>query len=292
MMLHTARALLLAPILLAATYALAQPFGGASVSRVEVSPASPVLTRPFSISVKGVIHACAEFRSSHTLSGMTLVVDIKVIEIQTLVACPDPSNWTIVERVTESLAPGAYAIAVSLDGARPELVRGISLEVPADSNPVYRNDALQVEISAVDSTSQPGAYQDVVFEYVQGDAWRLVDYKPARPIRVGEINSVELTLTKSFPVQSFLDVKGIFPNGCPHVGKISVRMEATTFRVVMYYDNASVFPPKPIACIQALIPFREIIPLQVYALPAGEYSYTVNDAFTGTFVLERDNELD
>jgi len=43
-------------------------------------------------------------------------------------------------------------------------------------------------------------------------------------------------------------------------------------------------------CIQVIAPFEETIPLEVYGLPAGTYTFEVNGV-QGTFNLEMDNML-
>jgi hypothetical protein len=46
-----------------------------------------------------------------------------------------------------------------------------------------------------------------------------------------------------------------------------------------------------VACTQALVPFERMVPLQVYGLPSGIYSYIVNGEIEGSFELTEDNTL-
>ena len=45
------------------------------------------------------------------------------------------------------------------------------------------------------------------------------------------------------------------------------------------------------ACTLAMVPFKHVMPLDVYDLPAGVYEYSVNDEFSGSFTLTTDNRL-
>ena len=44
-------------------------------------------------------------------------------------------------------------------------------------------------------------------------------------------------------------------------------------------------------CTQAVRPFTEVIPLSVYGLEAGTYTYEVNGEFSGQFTLQQDNVI-
>ena len=162
----------------------------------------------------------------------------------------------------------------------------------AGDTPVYDNGILT--IPAVDSVEQLGFYQDAEFRLMEDGRWELLEARtgslitPMATEGFEGIADVEIVKTDSFPVQIFLKLSGQFSSGCGAVGTIGYNLENNHFNVFVYY---AYYDATEITCTQAIVSFEEIIPLPVYSLPAGEYSYSVNDAFTGVFALERDNEL-
>ena len=160
----------------------------------------------------------------------------------------------------------------------------------ADSNPVYRDDIQTMKIPAVDVGAKPGFYQDVTVEFFQDDKWRLVSALEGK--EVAEIEQVTLIKTDTAPAQVFLRISGAFSNGCPQIGQISHRLVGNTFEVSVYYaNNAWLRNPGEIACTLAIVPFTRTIPLPVYGLPAGDYNYSLNGRFTGSFNLATENVL-
>ncbi|NLF65205.1 MAG: hypothetical protein GX579_11470, partial [Chloroflexi bacterium] len=100
-----------------------------------------------------------------------------------------------------------------------------------------------------------------------------------------EIESVEILLLESFPVQVNVIVSGNLPNACWTLNEPRPRREGNTFIVSLI---ASRLPDE--VCTEALVPFDQVIPLDVVGLPAGTYSVTVNGT-TDTFTLDVDNVL-
>lgn len=161
----------------------------------------------------------------------------------------------------------------------------------ADANPVYLDEIQTMKVPAVDVAAKPGFYQDVTVEFFQDDKWRLVSASEGKEIT--EIEQVILIQTDSDPVQVFLKVSGEFSNGCPQLGQISHRLVGNTFEVSVYYQNNGwLHNPELFVCTLAIQPFNRVIPLPVYALPAGDYHYSVNGKFTGWFNLASDNVLE
>ncbi len=161
----------------------------------------------------------------------------------------------------------------------------------ADSNPVYLEDIQTMKVPAVDVAARPGFYQDVTVEFFQDDKWRLVSALEGK--EVAEIEQVTLIKTDTAPAQVFLQISGEFSNGCPEIGQISHRLVGDTFEVSVYYaNNAWMLHPEIILCTQAIVPFNKVIPLPIYGLPAGDYHYSLNGKFTGSFNLATDNELE
>lgn len=162
----------------------------------------------------------------------------------------------------------------------------VALSSNASENPLYSSSILH--IPAVDTETQPGFYQDVVIEPAGENLWRLVEVKEGIPIM--KIDEVGIIKAGSFPEQIFLAVSGVFTNGCDEVGKVNFQLESNNFNVLLYY-KLSDLPPNEIACATMMTPFETIVPLPVYGLEAGEYTFTVNSGYLGSFDIERNNSL-
>jgi len=155
------------------------------------------------------------------------------------------------------------------------------------ANPEYASSRLT--IPAVDADGKPGYFQDIVLEATSNNMWKLIEAYEAIPIPKNIIEQVELIKTDSVPVQAFLKITGTFRDGCGSVGQVSHSLNENQYTIMTYYKLNKA--REPIACTQALVPFTHTIPLPTYGLSAGEYQYTLNDSFTGSFELTTDNEL-
>ncbi|MGE4412198.1 MAG: hypothetical protein AB7E45_00700 [Candidatus Caldatribacteriota bacterium] len=79
-------------------------------------------------------------------------------------------------------------------------------------------------------------------------------------------------------------IDGYLPTPCYEITRIEQRREGNTFYVtVMMKDSGLV-------CIQVIEPYQEVVALDVYGLPAGNYQLNVNDV-VGSFALDMDNIL-
>lgn len=158
--------------------------------------------------------------------------------------------------------------------------------VLADSNPVYGNGILA--IPTIDSVDTAGAFQEVVIEMTSQGKINLISYLDGVPI--GTIESVNLIQTESFPVQIFLEINGNLPDLCLKVGQVNYKFSGSEFDVVVYYlNNEAITNPGEASCADAVVPFTKTIALPVFELSAGDYSYIVNDKFSGTFNIPSDN---
>jgi len=97
------------------------------------------------------------------------------------------------------------------------------------------------------------------------------------------VDSIEILVLESFPVQIRALVRGSLPDSCTAIDQIVQAREGNAFRVTITTVRAT-----GQACAQSLVPFEESIPLQVVGLQAGDYTVTVNDIST-TFQLSADN---
>ncbi|MCW5617701.1 MAG: hypothetical protein KIS65_00540 [Nitrosomonas sp.] len=168
---------------------------------------------------------------------------------------------------------------------------------PVTDFPYYRDGVLT--IPRVDTDEQPGAFLDGVFILdANSNSWQLQEFKSAEltPTSGRSIyflqpdDGVAIHITDSFPVQVFLNIRGHLSNGCVALRGIHQRLKNGRFEITV---NAVSMVPNDgsVACTQALVPFERVVPLQVYGLPRGIYSYIVNGEIEGSFELTEDNTL-
>ena len=101
-------------------------------------------------------------------------------------------------------------------------------------------------------------------------------------IGLASVDEIDILILESFPVQINVIARGNLPDPCTEISEVLQEREGNTFFVII-----KTYRP-PGLCIQVLAPFEEIIPLEVYGLPAGTYTVDVNGV-QGTFDLEVDN---
>lgn len=101
---------------------------------------------------------------------------------------------------------------------------------------------------------------------------------------VAIVDSVEVVILESFPVQVNATVRGNLPDGCTTLDQIIPVRDGNTFTV-----SITTLRPADQVCTQALVPFEKTFALDVNGLPAGEYTVVVNTTATTTFTLAMDN---
>ncbi|MGD2162859.1 MAG: hypothetical protein PVI81_00915 [Anaerolineales bacterium] len=106
-------------------------------------------------------------------------------------------------------------------------------------------------------------------------------------VQYGEapVENVEIMMLESFPLQIHLKVEGYMPDGCTEIESTEVEQRDNHFEVSIATSR-----PTDLACTEAIEPFEMNIPLDVYGLPAGEYTVEVNGV-EASFVFEQDNVL-
>ena len=109
------------------------------------------------------------------------------------------------------------------------------------------------------------------------------DSEPTRGQAV--VDSIDILIMESFPVQVSVTAQGNLPDGCTQIDEVISQQTDTTFRVAI----TTLRQPSAI-CTQALVPFEESIPLDVAGLPAGTYEVSVNGV-SDSFTLDVDNVL-
>jgi len=101
------------------------------------------------------------------------------------------------------------------------------------------------------------------------------------------VESIEVFILESFPVQVRVRVKGNLPDGCTKIDQIN---KGSNLEDYTLWVEITTIRPKDRACTEALVPFEETVSLDVYGLPAGTYTVDVNGV-TDTFTLSVDNVL-
>lgn len=166
----------------------------------------------------------------------------------------------------------------------------------ADDNPTYKEGLLT--IPRIDTAEQVGKYQDAILKPIAEGTWQLLSLKETAVVNTGSgltfapIYKVEVITTSSFPTQVFLKLFGSYTD-CGDISPIvHQRFDGNHFEVVLnkVYQTAITF-----ACSAPVTGFAKTIPLSVYGLKAGTYSYSVASTnpnasgLTGTFKLTADN---
>ena len=98
------------------------------------------------------------------------------------------------------------------------------------------------------------------------------------------VDEIDILILEIFPVQINVITSGNLPDPCTEISEVIKEREGDTFFITIKTYRSPGF------CIQVIAPFEEIIPLEVYGLPAGTYTVDVNGV-QATFDLEVDNIL-
>ncbi len=99
---------------------------------------------------------------------------------------------------------------------------------------------------------------------------------------LASVDEIEIMILESFPVQIHVTASGNLPDPCTEISEVLQEKEGNTFFITIKTYRSPGF------CIQVIAPFEEIIPLEVYGLPAGTYTVDVNGV-QATFDLSIDN---
>jgi len=98
------------------------------------------------------------------------------------------------------------------------------------------------------------------------------------------VDSIELLIAESFPVQVWVKIEGHLPTPCYQISRIEKYRQENIFHISImmnYYGDS---------CIELIVPYTETVSLEVYGLPAGTYQVNVNGV-VDSFTLEIDNSL-
>ena len=103
------------------------------------------------------------------------------------------------------------------------------------------------------------------------------------------VESSEVVLLESFPLQAQVQIKGNYRNGCEEVDPASLRAVNGNSEGIFAVNVYGLPLPKDTVCTDALRPFELSVPLNIENLTAGSYKVNVNDKITTSFELAIDN---
>lgn len=101
-----------------------------------------------------------------------------------------------------------------------------------------------------------------------------------------KVESLEVVLLESFPVQAQVRVAGNLPDGCTELHDISVAQDGQKFILTLTTRR----PMVDVFCTQASVPFEEVVELDISGLEAGTYTVIAQEEQM-TFTLDVDNVL-
>ena len=165
----------------------------------------------------------------------------------------------------------------------------LPLAALAADQPDYQASVLTVP--RVDTSEQVGQYQDATLRLGQDGKWQLEDLRSLENnygvTKIG-VMSAEVIKTESFPVGVYLRTQNGEGWVCDFDGtfRLQQRRQDKHFEVAILAPRVK--NPPPHSCIGIAWDFRLTIPLDVYGLSAGTYTYDVNGV-TGSFTLDSDN---
>ena len=98
------------------------------------------------------------------------------------------------------------------------------------------------------------------------------------------VDSVDIVMLETFPVQVVLNVKGNLPDSCTTLDQVNQSRKDNIFNVTILTKR-----PADMVCATVISPYTQTVPLEVAGLKAGTYTVNVNTA-TETFELKQDNK--
>lgn len=101
------------------------------------------------------------------------------------------------------------------------------------------------------------------------------------------VEDVEILILESFPVQVHAVAKGYLPDGCTEIDEknIDIIHDGNTFDI-----NVKTTRPADMLCTEAIVPFEQVIVLDVHGLKKGNYIVNIN-AIEASFELSTDNVI-
>lgn len=166
-------------------------------------------------------------------------------------------------------------------------ITGSAQPLPEGGHATYRDGVLT--LPRVDTPEQVGQYQDASFSLQADGSWKLNGLRSIGNSGVSKIpvDSIELVKVEGFPVGAYLRVTAWgWPCGIEGRARILQRQVGAHFDVTI--SAPVLVSDETYACPAVVQRVRMTVPLQVYGLAAGAYTYDVNGV-TGGFSLAADN---
>lgn len=166
---------------------------------------------------------------------------------------------------------------------------GALLPLTAFSTENASYDGQTLIVPRVDTQAQIGAYQDGSLRLNPNGTWTIVAVKTlgqGNLTKLDNIHSVQVVATSSTPASVYLKVKGA-EGRCPTSEPLRIHQRRTG----AHFDVSLSLEMPPSACPAMMYPYHYTVPLDVYGLSAGTYSYSVNGVKTGTFTLQHENKF-
>ncbi|MGC9467956.1 MAG: hypothetical protein ACP5HS_05155 [Anaerolineae bacterium] len=101
------------------------------------------------------------------------------------------------------------------------------------------------------------------------------------------VDSVDVMILESFPVQVRARITGHLPDGCTEITSTDVTYEEASKTFFVEFET---YRDPELMCTQALVPFEKTVDLEVRGLSAGHYTVDVPGA-VASFELATDNVL-
>lgn len=109
--------------------------------------------------------------------------------------------------------------------------------------------------------------------------------RPADPTKKADVQSVEIQILESYPLQVNALARGLLPDsGCTAIADVSQSRSGNVFTVVVLTKTN-----QQTVCAQMLTPFEQVIPLDVSSLLPGTYIVHVNGV-EASFVLPESHQ--
>jgi hypothetical protein len=143
-------------------------------------------------------------------------------------------------------------------------------------------------IPSVNYLGIPGYYHQAVIQYQPATGMWALSQK-YRAVKAG-VTKVEVVATTERPVQILLKVEGL-RGACAEIGDAAIKLDSSNFTVYVYITDETAYPKVPVICADMMVPYTKVVPLPVYGLPAGKYTYSVNGFLSGSFDLSSNNTL-
>jgi len=114
-------------------------------------------------------------------------------------------------------------------------------------------------------------------------AFSIVACSPGVESAKASVESIEILILESFPVQIHVVARGHLPDDCTEIGEITRERQGNAFLITITTAR-----PANVACAEMVVSFEEVISLDVLGLPAGTYTVDVNGV-RDSFELTVDN---